>query len=78
MPFVCVLLILLFIFAGGFYFALREEVLTPTLVTPDCNLSSVESALNMFNLTAAQVEAAINTSPIPFMTSLDINFDETR
>ena len=77
-PFVCVLIILLFIFAGGFYFALREEVIAPTLVTPECNFSSVEGALSTFNLTVAEVEAAINTSTIPFMTSLDINAAETR
>ena len=78
MPFISVLILLLFVFCGGFYFALREEVITPTLVTPRCNFSSVQDALSTFNLTVAEVEAAINTSTIPFMTSLDINPQETR
>ena len=77
MPFMCILAILLFIFAGGFYFALREEVITPTLVTPQCNFSSVESALGTFNLTLSEVEEAVSTSNVTFMTSLDINHDET-
>ncbi len=78
-PFTVFLLIILFIFSGGFYFALREEVITPpTLITPQCNFSVVEAALNTFNVTVADVQNAVNTSTVPFMTSLDINPDETR
>lgn len=77
-PFICVLLVVIFIFSGGFYFALREEVITPTLVTPQCNFSVVEGALSAFNLTVDEVLDVVNTSTDSFMTSLDINPDETR
>ncbi|XP_064402015.1 uncharacterized protein LOC135347851 isoform X1 [Halichondria panicea] len=77
-PFICTLIIILYIFTGGFYFALRQEVVTPTLITPVCNFTVIEAALNTFNLTAAQIQDAVNTSTIPFQTSLDIHPDETR
>ncbi|XP_064401902.1 uncharacterized protein LOC135347786 isoform X2 [Halichondria panicea] len=76
-PFISILLIVLYIFSGGFYFALRKEEIVPTLITPQCNFSVVEGALNTLNLTVSQVQDAVNTSTIPFMTSLDINPAET-
>ena len=80
-PFVSIFVILLFIFCGGFYFALREEVLPPVSAV-SCNVSSISGALQTLNVSVADLESAINitnsTVPGPFRTSLDINPEETR
>ena len=82
-PFVSIYIILLFIFCGGFYFALREEVLTPSS-SVSCNVSSISTALDTLNVSVADLVSAINSTAstgnvtIPFKTSLDINPEETR